>query len=210
MPYQRLRRYLQTPPPITIDPAQRECDPPEDPNWPAPSTREEIEQLMRRLPHWAQVVCALTAAEMALPIWEEDDWVNENLSEEQIEAPSQAIKVTWQWLDGEVSDDELSAAKTAVWAAAWVAGVAANAQDPIWVPPRLWAGKAAAYAADATRTTTAATDATAAISQAVWAATRASGVAPGSTQEVVEYRERYREWWDLCRCRLAFILETSF
>ncbi len=74
MPYQQyrqLRRHLQSPRRLIVDPFQRECNPPEDPNWPAPTASKEIFELMQRLPHLAQVVCALTAAEMVLPIWGE-------------------------------------------------------------------------------------------------------------------------------------------
>ncbi len=189
--YQQLRRHLRSPRQIIIDPLQRECDPPEDSDWPTPTTFREVNKLMSRLPHWAQVVCAHTAAEMVLSIWVENDWVNENLTREEIEAPRRAIEITWQWLDGEASEGEVNAvaetARTAAWAA-WAGNDATwPARDAAWAA--IWGARAAAEAAwAAARTTRAA--------EAAWAAARAAW---GDVEEF------YREWWDLCRCRLAFI-----
>ena len=214
MPYQQLRRYLQSPRQITMDPADRECDPPDDPDWPAPTTFVETETLMNRLPHWAQVVCALTAAEMILPFWEEDDWVNENLSEEQIEAPRRAIETTWQWLDGEASDNEVSAAASA---ARDAVSAARDAVRPAWVPAArgIWA---AAWAADAAEAAAGAAGAAGAAdaahaAHAAYAATWGTAQSPHgwayhSRAQTGDVEEVYREWWALCRCRLAFILEA--
>ena len=201
MPYQQLRRYLQSPRRITMDPADRDCDPPDDPDWPAPMTFGETETLMNRLPHWARVVCALTAAEMILPFWEEDDWVNENLSEEQIETPRQAIETAWQWLDAEASDDEVSVAAVAAHAAAWSA----------WDPARgAWAAAAGAAAANAAGAAGAAAANAAGAPDAAYAAYAAYAAARAAARAAAtgNVEEFYRKWWALCRCRLAFILEA--
>ncbi len=198
--YQQLQHHLQSPRRIIIDPLQRECDPPEDPDWPAPMTPNEVEQLMHRLPHWAQIVCALTAAEMVLPNWEEDEWVRRNLSKEYREAPSQAIETTWQWLDGDASEAKLNAAATT----AWEAAVATAARAGAWATRAgAWAAEVAARAARAARTArTARTARAIRATRDVWTAWAAAWAASGDVEEF------YREWWDLCRCRLAFILES--
>ena len=202
MPYQQLRRYLQSPRRITLDPADRDCNPPEDPDWPTPTTYQETQELLIRLPLWARAVCALTAAEMVLPIWEEDDWVNTNLSEKQIEAPHRAIVTTWRWLDGEASDDELSAARTAATTAAltaWTAAAASGAADAASARGPAVAADAAAWAA-----------ARVAARVAARAARAAAASVPDAwgTAFAPAHKKFYREWWALCRCRLAFILEA--
>ncbi len=219
MPYQQLQRYLRTPPPITIDPLLSECDPPEDPDWPAPSTREEVEQLMRQLPHWAQVVCALTAAEMVLPIWETHNWINENLSEEQIEAPHQAIEVIRQWLDDEALqvvtvENIREPVYENVWAVATAAEDAATRIGPTSPTGNrplsaAWAAWAAVSALDA-RIRSATWGATEAAQYAgMAAAIAAHGSLRNSDSRISSsIMDFYREWWDLCRCRLAFILEA--
>ncbi len=206
MPYKRLRHYLQTPRRIIVDPLRRDCNPPEDPDWPTPTSRSEVGQLVHRLPHWAQVVCAVTAAEMVLPIWEEWTEGVDNLTREEEEAPSQAIEAAWQWLDEETPETQEAAYEAAhtAWAAAWVAGgVAGGVAD------------ADAYNADANATADAAAwgawvaggggvvldaanSASYAVDAAAWATARGE----------VARAEFYNEWWKLCRCRLAFILEV--
>ncbi len=187
MLYQQLRRYLRTPRRIIIDPAQRECDPPEDPDWPAPTTHEEVLELMLRLPHWIRIVCALTAAEMVLPI----------LSEEQIEAPHRSIEITWQWLDNNASDAEVQTE----------AATTRDAAAAIWASRHDTPDYFAAYSA------------VMAAALAGWAVNNiyrwpASGIQhaarairSGPFTRDVDARF-YHEWWDLCRCRLAFVLEA--
>ncbi len=213
MLYQQIQHYLQSPRRIILDPSKRECDPPEDPDWPTPINEREILELMRRLPHWAQVVCAVTAAEMVLWLWE--DWVIE-VSDQiettyQDQAPHQAIKTTRQWLNGDASADEADAAARAAWdagadaltesaggadvaaaRAAWVARAASRAA---------WSASGPTRAAGARNPTRAAGAATGAARDAAWAA----GVwGAGAIAGAAEDAAFFRDWWDLCRCRLAF------
>lgn len=78
---------------------------------------------MFRLPHWARIVSALTAAEMVLPIWEENELINEKLSEEQMEAPRRAIEITWQSLDNNAAAAEVPTTAAAATDAACCANV---------------------------------------------------------------------------------------
>ena len=199
MPYQQIRSYLQSPRQIIIDPLRKDCNPPEDPNWPSPRTRYEVEQLMGQLPHWAQVVCALTAAEMVLPIWEE--WARQNMITTYIrEAPSQAIDITQRWLDEEVSASEMNAAAhaaagSAVDTANNTAGSAANT-----------AGDAAYAAVGAAAAAGAGAGGNGATIYAAYSVYNAS--AAHASYNTGTLTDSFRNWWRLCRCRLAFILEA--
>ncbi len=225
MSYQQIKRYLQSPRRIVlgeVEPVQRllrDCNIPEDPNWPSPIHSEEAEELMRRLPRWARVVCAVTAAEMVLPIWE--DWAEdrEDLTSQLEYAPADAIYGAKRWLDKEIvniapadaalyaahahiaADAALYAAHAAHAAHAHIAAYAAHAA----------ADAAAAAATAAARAAYAAADAAAAAARAaVYAADAAYDAvyAADAAYDAAAYTNFYLDWWRVCRCRLSFILEA--
>ncbi len=209
MPYQQIKRYLQSPRRIVLGEVElvqrllRDCNIPEDPDWPSPRARYEVEPLMHRLPHWAKVVCAITAAEMVLPIW--DDWAeNRNdLTIQQKGAPRRAIDAAKQWLDEEI-----------VTAPASRVARAADAADAADVAD---AAEAAAYAVDAYAAAEAADAAADAANAAAYAANAAYADAAVIAADAAAYAgdatddhdgSFYLDWWRVCRCRLAFILEA--
>ncbi len=166
---------------------------PEDPDWPTPAAfgAPFLAELLGRLPHKQRVICALTSAEMVLPIWEE--W-SEGHDDVDVGAPSQAIKVAWAWISGDASVDEAYSAGddayaafafASAYSAATAAATAANAAE------------AAAYAAFAPANPILATVAVAIAATAGHGSWRGSGWWPS--------REAfYRDWWARCRARLAF------
>ncbi len=181
----------------------RDCNIPEDPNWPAPINGEEVRKLMNRLPHWAQVVCAVTAAEMVLPIWE--DWAEDrdDLTNQQKEAPGRAIDAAKQRLDEEIDIPLAARVARAAADAAWDAARAAY--TAVWVAYAAGAARAAAEAAaaaaDAARAARA--DAAEAATDAAEAAAYVAARVAGAARD-----DFYLDWWRVCRCRLSFILEA--
>ncbi len=130
MEYQSLREHLQSGR-RTYDPVDLwECEDPDPEN--APSNNDEVIGALYLLPRWAQVVCALTAAEMALPFWEESDdaqtllpvpfWKISDLTDEDWQteeiqlyfAPRRLIETLWKWLNGDAAFKEVMAARRAV------------------------------------------------------------------------------------------------
>lgn len=123
--YYDLQRYLSGGEEsiLPVDEMISWCDPPEDPDWPAPTIPGQIRDLLHRLPVWAQVVCALTATQMAYPIWEQNfhilpgieadpfityqEWTDagplgtqvlKGMAERLRNGPAVAIAVTEDWL----------------------------------------------------------------------------------------------------------------
>ncbi len=151
------------------------CDPPEDPAWPTPTGYESVRALMVRLPHKQRVFCALVAAELVLPIFEEALPDNK--------APRKAIAVTYRWLEGQATANEVRAAsaasRTAAYAAAYAAPHAAQA----------------AYAA---------ADAAEVAASAFRAAETAEAAATAALVWGMAGTEFYELWWKECRCRFPF------
>ncbi len=204
IPYRQIRLHLQSPRRIIVDPLRRDCNPPEDPNWPTPRALEEVEELMKRLPHWAQVACAITAAEMVFPIWEE--WAEgiEDLSIEHREAPWRAIETAWQWLEEETSETQEADVARRVARRADAAYAAADAAIPAGAPS--WAARATGDAAHAAARFATVWGARSAWSDPAWAAHDAATAWWAINDDApVNF---YNDWWRLCRCRLAFILEV--
>ncbi len=178
MEYQSLRQQLQRGRRVVFDPLEAPCDLPEDPDWPTPTDWDSVHDLLERLPRKQRTICALTAAEMVLPVWEE--WA-EGRTDVDVGAPLRAIQVTWAWIHGEVSEDEVLRGANAIHATADAARAASAAVEAI---------HAAANAPNAAYAATYATEA------AAYAAAT-SGWWP--SREVFYY-----DWWARCRARLAF------
>ncbi len=207
MSYEQLKQYLERPGRSTIDPADRDCKPPEDPAWPTPFDYDETLVLMKRLPHWARVVSAVTAAEMVLPIWEESNWVQTNFTEKEIEAPRQAIELIWRWVNGNKAHAADRTTLRTTLADIWQSSMEAylNASGAAQTAARsTWAAlQAATRALDAIQS--------GGHLYLVLATSRpvleAAVAASGDIDEDAWVRF-YIEWWKLSRCRLAFILEA--
>lgn len=191
-PYQELealKKYLEAPgrkPPKSSLFLGRECDLPEDPDWPAPKNEQEVGALLNRLPEIARAMCALIAAELVLPIWEaeypEDD------------RPQAAIRAAHDWLNSNISRDAvieaINSAQNSYWAALGLGGAAATAADAIvWGAMAIFWGGRSNFDVNA--------------SAAVWAAI-AMELAHWMSQE-----EFYNLWWRECRCRLATSTPTE-
>ncbi len=204
MSYQQIRRYLRSPRRIVLGEVElvqrllRDCNIPEDPNWPSPINYGEMRELMNRLPNWAKVVCAVTAAEMVLPNWE--DWAEDrdDLTSHEKEAPRQAIDTAKQWLDEEIDIAPTADAHDAA-NAAYDAYNAEPAADPA-ARGAGYAAHAASHAVDAAW----AADTAGAV-DAAWAAAAAVARAAADAADAANF---YLDWWRVCRCRLAFILEA--
>ncbi len=181
--YERIRTALE--------PREQRFDPvevallPEDPDWPTPTDYDSVRALMERLPHRAAVFCALTAAEMVLPIWVArypDDT-----------RPRDAIRTTRRWLAGG------SLGGDAAYAVAYAAYEAADGayDTDTDIADAAAAAYSAIYAAYA--------NVLASAVDGVVLAAAVDAVASGATGRDVEaVRQRfYRRWWSVCRRRLA-------
>ena len=121
MEYQSLRQHLQSGRLGHFDPVDRwECE--ERESTDAPTDFRSARDLLSSLPHWAQVVCALTAAEMSLPIWEESEFAQSllplplwKLSEKDLLTPEvqtyftprRAVETLRIWLNGDANQEDL-------------------------------------------------------------------------------------------------------
>ncbi len=160
MEYQSLREHLQSGR-VAYDPLDLwECEDPDPEN--APSNRIEAGEALYSLPGWAQTVCALTAAEMVLPLWEESGyaesllpvpfWKLSELTDEDVAtlevqsyfAPRRVIETMWDSLDEEASDSERSRRLRAA-IASFGLGVAQTANAATDTDIATYAAFAAAY-----------------------------------------------------------------
>lgn len=192
MNYEALKGRLERPRPILVwaSPVEVEewftpHEPPTDREWPTPTTELAIGELMRRLPHVPRVVCALTATELALPVWER--WAAHHGDclhrPSEIEVPAAMLELVRKWLRGEKpildtvrmpifrwsNDDEVRRA----------VAVAESAMHAVYA-------------------TNAHTDRhSGATANVVYLALNALAVTHGKAR-----RHVYRQWWNRCRCRL--------
>ncbi len=193
--YAPLKEYLDAPPATVLPQHSYErhltpCDPPEDPNWPTPTDFLSTEALMDRLPHKQQIICALTAAEMVLPIFEEAYPENN--------APAAAIAITYSWLESRADDADVFAASQDAFEIAYTAFVTAAGQGS--APSATNAAYSSAHASIATYAGIGADYSTA--TKAAQAAQRAAMAA--SAAQWMTRTEFYELWWRECRCRLPF------
>ena len=161
---------------------QQPCDPPDDPRWPAPENFDEVWNLLDRLSLQQQVICALTAAELVLPIFEE--------FQPGIEAPKNGIAMGWQWVQGMVDREQVMVAATAA------EDAGGNIQ---WEGER---GKNAGHSAfSAAWAAESAGDPLESVVDDAWGTSEAMLAARGAWNMPEE--EFYELWWKECRCRLA-------
>ena len=136
-----------------------------------------INQLSPRM----QVICAVTAAEIVLPIWEKR---NQNRSNPYENTPKLAIEKVKEWIhtSGEVSKYDLDyAGKAATAAGATLMG----------------AGATAAYSAS--RAALSVYSAYQVVNEAVYAIRYA---ASASAEDGTDKQEFYAKWWDVCKISL--------
>ena len=187
--------------------------PPDDPEWPAPggtlgTSYPEVRRLLQRLRHPQQVICALTAVEMVLPVW--DRWMVDAESVVPA-APRRALRQCMECVAGEVEwslklkETVLSArnhaAREDARGPALVASAIASAYSAANRELFLQSGMRSDQAPEAL--------AAAAVDEAfqAWLADRvrdtrrrkAWETAPESMRDECPHR-----WWAHCRCRLAF------
>ena len=179
--------------------------PPMDTTWPTPQVFLQARLLLQRLPHRQQVVCSLTAAEIALPLWEA--WADDR---DIAAMPRNAVVAVLRWLAGEAGTAELHRAMDGAVKASEAAGRESSARE----------GRDAAIAY-AARLAAEATD------QAVYAAScsptadsmvradRAAQAVAKGARAITHYHQAHghsydescarflARWWDRCRCRLA-------
>ncbi|MGE0432886.1 MAG: hypothetical protein AB7K09_21100 [Planctomycetota bacterium] len=108
--YCRLADWLRKGTRRTISPAthlELLCPhtPPEDDDWPAPIDEVLRARLLSRLPHRQKAICALTAAEMALPVW-----LSRAPGQTTSFDPVRVLVWVRDWLEGRSSHEELSQA----------------------------------------------------------------------------------------------------
>ncbi len=183
--YARLFRALDAPPPTVIGDwpefiVPHTADLPDD--FAPPTSFETANARLRRLPKLLRIVCALTAAELALPVWhdalhDEPDAIADNLRD----GPAAAIASVWRWLDGDGRRSEMKVA-------------AAKA-------------RLASLSVHDVRLHAAATAAESAADAAAWDSPKATSAARCYVIAVahrVDEAEAYRRWWLRAVCRMAF------
>ena len=185
--YEGLKERLEQPSPTVLPQSRYErhltpCDPPDDPSWPAPENFNDVWDLLAGLPLKQQVICALTAAELVLPIFEE--------VQPGIESPKDAIAAGWQWVRGTLDREQVMVAATAAEAAGgdiqWEGALGKSAGHSAF---------AASLAAES------AGDSLESVADDAWATMNAMEAAKdywGMSKE-----DFYAWWWRECRCRLA-------
>lgn len=194
MEYQRLRQYLQSPQPILYDPiGMWECYDADVRE--APTNPTTARKALSLLPEWAQIISALTAAEMVLPIWEESEYAESLLRNHEYFAPRRAIETAWAYLRGEVEEEELPPATEAAYA---TTHSVTNAS----------AHNAARTAAHASHAAYPSTLVATKVDTAVAAATAASystsyATSTGKAAAKISRENFYRLWWCNCKRRLA-------
>ena len=178
-----------------------------DPEWPAPDAAapgvsRRIGDMMWRLSPSARVLCAVTAVEMVLPIWER--WAA-GQPDVAREAPRQALQEIYKSGSNEFSwDEELydslvascqRGSEVLAFAAAAAARSASNAYRAANSKVFSFRGKSA-FSADAL--------AAAAVDDACSAYDEYHAQHTGRTRDLIWLRNRWLgRWWDRCRCRLA-------
>ena len=208
MRYQQLRRHLESPERIEVYPLW-ECDDPEPEN--APRNKREVQDALVLLPAWARVVCALTAVEMVLPIWEEWPYV-----ENQLYAPRRTIDFTWQWLrDGmptemiaglrEFSEDTRHAGEVAIDEYRAIHGDYSRIPYVAYAAADVASAATTAHSVASASATGFASVHLAAVNDAAVAATTSVHLAAVAAQEVygTPPEEFYLLWWCQCKRRLA-------
>ncbi len=191
MEYQPLRQHLEEGCPVLVDPAMAPLLP-EDPDWPTPIDPSSVHTLVARLPHRAAVLCAVTAAEMVLSIWEERYPGDAR--------PRNGIRSTWHSLRvAPRFKMEAAATYSERLALGWPTSEAyapISAADAVAAHDPVWAATAAGFA----------TEAAVAYDPKIAAAT---DFAYSATSHIVRQRSTtarlrfYRLWWSACRRRLA-------
>lgn len=136
--YEELKRRLEYPE-ERVAPSElyhREltpCNPPDDPNWPAPKNIGDIRILLERLPHKSEILCLLVAAKLVLPIFERqftvenmdtrprnaieitERWIKEAATEFEVEAAADEVREAGE----EIDDEDAAAAASSAWNAAY-------------------------------------------------------------------------------------------
>jgi len=159
--------------------------------WPVPVEWNAVVATMGKLTNRMEVICAVTAATMVLPLWE--SWQGKKFTSFK-KSPKEAVDITNRWLLG----------KTVKLSELWSAEAdARNAADN--ATSDRWAAYAATSAALAARAATSNTPASRA-AQAVEAAAVASGAAAISKSyeyrkdhEKVVVQQFYKDWWERCK-----------
>ncbi len=179
-----------------------------DPEWPAPDASrpgvsKRISDMLWKLSPSARVVCAVTAVEMVLPIWE--SWAQAR-TDVQLAAPRQALAEIYRSRSTEFSWNERlydalveacqQASESMALAAAAAARSASNAYRAANSKLFSFRGKSA-FAADAL--------AAAAVDDACTSYDEFHAQQSGRTEDLIALRNAwFARWWDHCRCRLAF------
>ncbi len=231
--YASLLDYLSDASVRWFAPAGYRCALEEDPDWPAPTNQPEIGDLIRRLPDVAAFVCGLTAAEMALPLWEEYaqfqlPWaVPATLHHTHLQGgrhlPARAVEAANLYLRGEVAFEEVQQQGDHVLRMAQnpelpygsvgynAAFATVLAHQPQFLP--YYAARAYARTRDDLHRLEAEEELEA-IRQRSHASPRIQQYLEEHEEAILgkivnrlytrDFEEFLRRWWEICRCRLAF------
>ena len=181
--------------------------PPVDQLWPTPSVFVQARLLLSRLPHRQQVICAVTAAELTLPLWEEWAAVHGG---KLAAMPREALQQAYRWLSNETTRAELDvpihAAEAAAEAAAKVSAQREGLESRLAYVARLAAEAAdnAVYAASCSpddKPMLRADRASQSVAKSARAVTHFHGATGYDYGRVCA--DFLHRWWNRCRCRLA-------
>lgn len=204
-------------------PAGLTCETEDDPDWPAPQNFPEANQLMSELPDVAQFVCGLTAAEMALPLWEDyaQTYLSDDLTPQQIALPRHAIIAANHYLQGTPTSPPVQSISEQIRDLAQqdiieygTVGFWALEATPVGTfrPASLAHNAARAYANSRAHAHQAYADRLEQYRPFIGRYERhlddlrARRINQAYTFDYLDFMAR---WWEICRCRLAFQIEGA-
>ncbi|MGE3853970.1 MAG: hypothetical protein AB7K09_19720 [Planctomycetota bacterium] len=208
--YTEIRRQIDEPIPRVLDPdhpgaADSSDDLPPDDEWPAPTDYASCVALLRRFPADSvqRVLCALTAVEAVLPVWESriDEQAHDD---EHAGDVRRAIVALENWVRFRNPDDVRAAAQCASRA---VATASRLTSDPALRETALNAADAMDQAAEAAHHAAHGDRDSSASAGAVWRA--ALACCGGAVADPAVVATFLRRWWSHCRRRLAWANAAS-
>ena len=183
-----------------FNPVMPALDVTDDDAYPTPTGPRDIEKLLSGLPGYARVLCAITAAEMVVHLWEESPIVEEELSDYK-DWPRKSLAGLTEFLcEGHSENAPHIITSDMVVDEALIDGqlfaVASAVDDIVWEMERPYEEGASGSGPDYA-------------SHAVSDAARAEMIASPSSKSEEAVQSFYEKWWQRCRARLAFRLDKS-
>lgn len=181
-----------------FNPVMPALDVTDDEAYPTPTGPDDVEKLLARLPGYARVLCAITAAEMVVHLWEESPIVEEELSDYK-DWPRESLEALAEYLlDGETKKARPNIITSdMVVDEALIDGqlfaVASAVDDVVW-EMKQYEERVAEPGYP--------------FHKAVSSAARAEMIASNSSPSEA-LQSFYKKWWQRCRARLAFRVDKS-